>query len=190
MKYLALFGVLALLAGGAFADELLVNGTFEQPMDVGWTDTVVGSYGAARFEWSDTLGSPTANYAVKVYKTLANYASLSQSVAVTDVDAVLSLDARLRIGGGSSTCWPVAAIIVGYYNAAGTSLGNTRIYLHDQYCTWARSDTMSLIEVTTPDVWHRYDLDIAQELATNLPGINPAEVARLQVNLYSFDNGT
>lgn len=189
MKQTALC-LLALLAVVAPADEMLVNGDFELPMDVGWTDTVVGSYGASRFTWSDTLGSPTGNYAAKVYKMLAHYAALFQSAELSNVNATLSFDARLRIGGGSSTCWPVAAIVVGYYNASGTSLGNTRIYLHDQYCTWQRSDTMSLIEVTTPDIWQTYRLDIADELATNLPGINPAAVARLRVSLYAFDSGT
>jgi len=190
MKHFATIFVLALLAGSAGADELLTNGDFELPMDIGWADTIVGSTGLARFEWSDTLGSPTGDHAVRVYKTLASYAALFQKVDVPNTGATLRLDARLRIGGGSSTCWPVAAIIVRYYNAGGTSLGNTRLYLHDQYATWARSDTQSLIEVNTPDVWQNYQLDIAQELADHLPGINPADVAALQVDLFAYDNGT
>jgi hypothetical protein len=190
MKYISTICLLLLAAGGVRADELLSNGSFEQPMDVGWTDTVVGSTGSSLFEWSDTLGSPTGDHAVRVYKTLASYATLFQTVDIPNVNLVLNLDARLRIGGGSSTCWPTAAILVNYRDGAGTSLGNTRFYLHDQYNTWVSNDTQDLIEVTTPDVWRPYQLNIAEEIATKLPGISAASVAQLQVHLFAYDNGT
>jgi hypothetical protein len=190
MKYISPVCVLLLLVGGAFADELLSNGNFEQPMDIGWADTVVGATGSSLFEWSDTLGSPTGDHAVRVYKTLASYATLFQAVDIPNANVVLDLDARLRIGGGSSTCWPTAAIMVRYLDASGTSLGNTRFYLHDQYNSWVRNDTQDLIEVTTPEVWARYSLNIADEIATKLPGVNPASVARLEIHLFAYDNGT
>jgi hypothetical protein len=47
--------VLAALAGLASAN-LLVNGDFEQPIDVGWADTAVNAAGSATFTRSDTLG--------------------------------------------------------------------------------------------------------------------------------------
>jgi uncharacterized protein (DUF779 family) len=181
---------LVALTGLGLGTELLVNGDFEQPLDVGWTDTVVSAAGSANFERSDTLGQPSPGFAVRVYKYLASYASLSQTVDVPDVNLALSFDGRLSIGGGSSTCWPVAAVIVRYLDASATSLGNTRIYLHDQYCTWATSDTQSLIDITTPGVWTPYSLDIASELSTHLSGINPASVSKLKVELFAFDNGT
>ena len=180
---------LAALAGLASAN-LLVNGDFEQPIDVGWDTLAVNLAGGDTFSWSDTLGQPTPGHAAKARKYLASYASLGQTVDVPDVNHTLSFDGRLSIGGGSSTCWPVAAFVVRYRDAAGASLGNTKLYLHDQYCSWASSDTQSLIDVTMPGVWTQFSLDIADELSAHLSGVSPANVKKLTVELYAFDNGT
>jgi hypothetical protein len=178
------------LAGSGFAVELLTNGDFEQPLDVGWTDTVVGSTGVAVFEHSDTLGQPVPGFAARVKKDLASYASLSQTVSVPDADLALSFDGRLSIGGGSSSCWPVAAFVVRYLDGTGVSLGNTKLYLHDQYCNWVDSDTQNLIDVNTPGVWTPFSLNISNELASNLPGVNAANVRQVTLEFFSFDNGT
>jgi len=170
--------------------NLLVNGDFEQPIDVGWDTAAVNSAGGDTFTRSDTLGQPAAGYAVAVRKYLAKYASMSQTVDIPDVSLTLTFDGCLEIGGGSSTCWPVAAFVVRYLDSSGVSLGNTHLYLHDQYCTWTSSDTQSLIEVTTPGVWTQFNLDIADELAKHLPGIAAANVKKLTVDLYAYDNGT
>jgi uncharacterized protein (DUF779 family) len=191
MKRVIMIPLCALvLAGVGYSDELLVNGDFEQPLDVGWTDTVVGTTGSASFTRSDTLGQPSPGYAACVYKTLASYASLSQTVDVPNTNLTLQFDGRLGIGGGSSTCWPVAAFIVRYLDAAGLSLGNTRIYLHDQYCTWANSDTQHLVDITSPGAWTPFTLDIASELTLNLRGVPPASVRKVTIDLFAFDNGT
>jgi hypothetical protein len=183
--------LLALVAAGGFAPaNLLTNGDFEQPLETGWTQTVNNAAGAGTFERTDTLGQPTPGYAARVRKDLAYYASLSQTVSVPGSDLELRLDGRLRIGGGSSTCWPVAAVILHYRDAAGTSLGNSRIYLHNQYCTWVSGDTQHLIDITTPDVWTEYSLDVRNEIAANLPGINPDAVRKVTVDLFAYDNGT
>ncbi len=180
---------LAALAGLASAN-LLVNGDFEQAIDVGWDTLAENSAGGDTFTWTDTLGQPSPGYAVAVRKYLAKYASLYQTVDIPDVNLTLTFDGRLSIGGGSSTCWPVAAFVLRYLDSTGTSLGNTILYLHDQYCTWASNDTQSLIEITTPGVWTPYRLDIAAELAAHLPGIDPANIKKLTIDLYAYDNGT
>ncbi len=181
--------LLVVLAGLASAN-LLVNGDFEQTIDVGWDTIAVNYAGGDTFTWSDTLGQPSPGHAVAVRKYLAQYASLSQTVNIPDVNLTLTFDGRLQIGGGSSTCWPVAAFIVRYLDSAGVSLGNTMLYLHDQYCTWVASDTQSLVDVMTPGAWTQFSLDIADELATHLPGIAAANVKQLTVELYAYDNGT
>jgi hypothetical protein len=180
---------LAALVGLASAN-LLVNGDFEQPIDVGWDTIAVNSAGGDTFTWTDTLGQPSPGHAVAVRKYLAEYASMSQTVDIPGVNLTLTFDARLEIGGGSSTCWPVAALVVRYLDSSGTSLGNTMLYLHDQYCTWVASDTQSLIDITTPGVWTSFSLDIADELSKHLPGIAAASVKKLTVDLYAYDNGT
>ncbi|MBM3332285.1 hypothetical protein FJY68_10650 [candidate division WOR-3 bacterium] len=167
-----------------------MNGDFEQTVDVGWDTMAVNTAGGDTFTWSDTLGQPTPGHAVSVRKYLAKYASLNQTVDIPNVNLTLSFDGCLEIGGGSSTCWPVAAFAVRYLDSAGMSMGNTMLYLHDQYCTWAVSDTQSLIEVTTPGVWTPFSIDIASEISTHLPGIDPANVRKLTIDLFAYDNGT
>jgi hypothetical protein len=180
---------IAALVGLASAN-LLVNGDFEQAIDVGWDTIADNAAGGDTFTWSDTLGQPSTGHAVAVRKYLAKYASTNQTVNIPGVNLTLTFDGRLQIGGGSSTCWPVASFVVRYLDSAGVSLGNTKLYLHDQYCDWAGSDTQSLIDITTPGVWTPFSLDIASELSAHLPGIDPASVKKLTVDLYAYDNGT
>jgi hypothetical protein len=180
---------IAALVGLASAN-LLVNGDFEQAVDVGWDTIADNTAGGDTFTWSDTLGQPSPGHAVAVRKYLAKCASLSQTVDIPDVNLTLAFDGRLEIGGGSSTCWPVASFVVRYLDSAGVSLGNTKLYLHDQYCDWAASDTQSLIDVTMPGVWTPFSLDIADELSMHLPGIAAATVKKLVIDLYAYDNGT
>jgi hypothetical protein len=180
-----------MLAGPGAAGELLVNGDFEQALDAGWIDTVENEAGLFAFERADTFGQPTPGNAAKVYKELARYASLRQTVDVPNVDLTLTFDARLKIGGGSSTCWPVASVWVRYADASGLELGNTRICLSSVYSDWTKSDTVSLIEITdTTGAWHNYALDLKDELANQLPGINPDDVKKITVDLFAYDNGT
>jgi hypothetical protein len=179
-----------MLAWPAAASEYLVNGDFEQPLDVGWTDTAKVEVGTFSFERSDTFGQPNPGYAAKAYKMLARYASIYQTVDVPDVNLTLSLDARLKIGGGSSTCWPVASVWVRYADSFGLELGNTRICLSSVYSTWTKSDTVGIIEITdTTGAWHHYNLNLKQELS-HLPGINPDAVKKITIDLFAYDNGT
>jgi ABC-type amino acid transport substrate-binding protein len=100
----------------------------------------------------------------------------------------VSFQAKFDIYGTSSTCWPVAYVGIGYYDAVGNQLGETRIYHHNSYCTWVPTGTLSLIEVTNPD-WTQYDIDIAQEIAQHLPGVNPADVRQVRVALADTTAG-
>jgi uncharacterized protein (DUF779 family) len=185
----AVIFALAIFAGLASAN-LLVNGDFEQAIDVGWDTIAENAAGGDTFTWTDTLGQPSPGHAVAVRKYLAKSASMHQTVDIPDVNLALTFDGRLEIGGGSSTCWPVASFLVRYLDSTGVSLGNTKMYLHDQYCDWASSDTQSLIDITLPGVWTPYSLNIARELSTHLPGIDPASVKKLTIDLYAYDNGT
>jgi hypothetical protein len=190
-KFVCALALTVLTAGAASAVEFLVNGDFEQALEVGWTDTVALEAGTFAFERADTFGQPTPGSAAKVTKYLARYASMRQTVDVPSADLTLSFDGRLKIAGGSSTCWPVASFWVRYQDASGLELGNTRICLSSMYSTWASSDTVHLIEIDdTTSAWHDYSLNLADELAANLPGISAADVAKVTVDLFAYDNGT
>lgn len=171
------------------AQELLTNGDFEQALDIGWKDSVALLAGTFLFERSDTLGQ-SSGFAARVEKSLASCAALTQQVTVPNQHLVLSFDARFRIGGGSSTCWPVASVIVRYLDAAGAELGNSKVILHNEFCTWANSDTAHLIEVENPDVRANRQLDIAQEIYDNLPGVNAWNVGQVRLEIHAYDNGT
>jgi hypothetical protein len=190
-KILLASAFLLFLAGPVTADEFLVNGSFEQAFDVGWTDTVESSAGTFAFERADTFGQPTPGFAAKVTKYLAKYASLRQTVDVPNLELSLSFDGRFKISGGSSTCWPVASLWIRYADANGLELGNTRICRSSVYSTWANSDTVHLIEIgDTTGAWHNYSINLKEELTANLPGVNPSDVAKVTVDLFAYDNGT
>ena len=180
---------LAALAGWTQATELLANGDFEAPFDPAWTDTIAGTSGFGTFERTDTMGCGTG-CAARAYKTLASYAGLGQTVTVPDVNLTFSFDGRFRLGGGSSTCWPAAAVFLRYQDAAGNDLATTKFVLHNEFCTWGNNDTAHIVEIENPEVWNHHTLDIAQEISDNLPGLNAADVVQIQVQIYAYDNGT
>jgi len=188
-KFVIMSAALVVFAGLASA-ELLLNGDFEQTLDVGWRETTYQMAGTFSFDRWDTLGQPAPGYAARSYKYLAKFAALTQTVPVSNAHLTLGFDARFRIGGGSSTCWPVAAFIIRYRDISGIELGNTKYYMHDAYATWANSDTAHLIDVSSVAGWQNYALDLGQEVTANLPGVNPDLVRNVSIQIYAYDNGT
>jgi hypothetical protein len=176
-----------LLAAVAFGQELLTNGDFEQELSVGWVvDT--GGYGLWTFD-RDTLYQPDPDFEAResLYSG-SGICRLSQTVDVPGPTLHLSFSAAFAIGGTSSTCWPVAGVWVGYKDSDGNLLGQTRFYYHNEYCTWTSTSTIHLIEVTNPD-WNQYELDVADEIGNYLPGVNPGDVAQLEVALVDTTAG-
>jgi hypothetical protein len=180
--------LLVVVAVAGVTAQTVINGDFEQPLDVGWKESTYSMAGSYYFDRADTFDHAT--FAAKVYKYLAKFNSLSQVVDVVSPDVSVGLDLRLNIGGGSSTCWPVAAFIIRYQDDNGNDLGNTKLYKYSQYATWRNSDTAHLIDLNRSVGWERHVLDIRQELLTYLPGVNPDAVRKLKLDLYAYDNGT
>jgi len=171
----------------SFGQELLVNGDFEQPLDVGWAQDT-GGYGY-RTVVRDTGYQPDPDFEVcDSQYSGSGWTRLSQTVDVPGPILHLSFWASFAVGGGSSTCWPVASVDVVYRDDAGTPLGTTKVYYHNEYCTWVPDPTLGLVEVTTPD-WTQYSLDIADELSQHLPGVNPGDVRKITVALSDTTAG-
>lgn len=175
-----------LLAAVAFGQELLTNGDFEQDITVGWTrlDSGAGTHDVTR----DVNYEPDPDYEVYVYQ----YDNPGSTVLVQTVDISrtlleLKFRARFEEGGGSSTCWPAACVSLLYYNSADGLLGETKYY-YSTYANWTPSPTLSLHRVTNPD-WTEHTLDIDEELATNLTGVDPVQVAKVGVALVSYTSG-
>jgi hypothetical protein len=180
--------LLPLLLGLGFGQNLLLNGDFEQPLSTGWTETHEG-YGIITFD-RQTYYDPDPDYeAMDSIYSGAGSTRLTQIVEVPGPLLQLNFTAKFALGGGtSSTCWPVASFAVSYYDALDNKLGETRFYLHDSNCTWIATPTLSLIEVSSLD-WQNYQLNIADELNTNLPGVDPALVMRVGVALFDTTAG-
>lgn len=176
---------LALWVGLGYAN-LIRNGGFEEPFAGTW-DTLAEGGGFWRLERSDTLGSGTG-FAAKAYKYLDEYASISQTIDVPGPNLTFSFDGRFRVGGGSPSCWPAAAVVLGYLNSAGARMGNTKFYQH-RFCTWTDSDTVHLINVGPVQGWQHYSLDVYREIVTYLRGVNPGEVRKVKVELFAYNSG-
>lgn len=175
--------VLPMLLALGFGQELLQNGDFEQELTVGWTytDSGYGTHWAAR----DPGYQPDPDYEAQTYQyDNPGWARLAQVVDVPGTVLQLSFWAKFEQTGGTSSCWPAACLCVTYYDAGMARLGETR-YVYSTYANWVPSPTLSLVRVSMPD-WTNYTLDIADELATNLPGVNPGDVARIEVALLSY----
>jgi hypothetical protein len=185
MRKLVLISVL-LLAAFAFGQELLVNGDFEQDLAVGWTriDSGTVTHEVAR----DVGYEPDPDYEAYVY-TYDNPGStiLIQTVEVPSSLLELSFRAAFAESAGSSTCWPAACVSVFYYNATDALLGESKYY-YSTYANWTSSPTLSLHQVTDP-AWTQYSLNIEQELATNLTGVDPAQISKVGVAMVAYCSG-
>jgi hypothetical protein len=181
LKSLLLIPFLAL--GLAFSQELLINGDFEQELAVGWTRTDSG-YGTHQV-LRGTEYQPDPDFEAWVYQyDNPGWTRLSQLVPVPGVALQLSFWAKFSESGGSSTCWPAACFQVCYYDNDTNLLGETRYYL-STYATWIPSPVLSLYRISSRD-WNRYELNIADELTNNLPGVDPTAVAFVEVALWSY----
>jgi hypothetical protein len=185
MRLVSLF--VALLSTGLLAQELLVNGGFEQSLGTGWV-TQQGGVGTVTIDRS-TAFNPDADYEAR--DSLFDgpgWGRLIQTVTVPSAALNLSFQANIEVIGGMITCWPAAAVCVEYRNSTSTVLGETRYYKWGAGCTWTSSPTLHLVPCNAIGGWAHYGLNIADEIAANLPGVNPTQVARVSVSLYTYTN--
>uniref|UniRef100_A0A7V3PT94 DNRLRE domain-containing protein n=1 Tax=candidate division WOR-3 bacterium TaxID=2052148 RepID=A0A7V3PT94_UNCW3 len=181
LKYLLSLVLITVLLG--FSQELLLNGNFEQELSIGWTQTDSGS-GTHQVQ-RGTEYQPDPDFEAWVYQyDNPGWTRLSQLVPVPGVALQLSFWAKLIGYGGTTTCWPAACVQVCYYDRDTNLLGETRYY-HTTYADWQPSPTLSLYRVNDT-TWLYHQLDIAAELTQNLPGVNPSEIAFIEVALWSY----
>ncbi len=161
--------------------NLLSNSNFEQPLTTGWSRDSVGiNFIIDRA----TNYDPDPDYEARVQmNTDIGYAKLYQRVDIPGVNLMFSCNARLVATTTSSTCWAGTALIIGYLNASNTLLGETMICRRTAACPWQNTTTRHLIDAVDT-LWHNYGFNISNELA-NLPGVNPANIARIEISLHS-----
>jgi len=181
-RYLTLFVIIGIGSAGV----LLTNGDFEQELSVGWLQ-FAQYQGASDSIDRATSFDPDPDYEVRVKKYCAGNMKLYQCTEIPTTDLEFSVYAKLYADVSSSSYWSAAAIILAYINNSNTVLGETRICYKTSSCPWSNSPTLHLIVVTDPNNWYNYSFNIADEL-TNLPGVNPSDIARIEVSLYSVSN--
>lgn len=184
---LRLLLILPVVLGLASGENLLTNGDFEQDISVGWTLTYYGygMHNAERAVWRH----PDPDYEVWVQQNSGEgWTRLEQQVSVPGPNLDFSFTAKLDLGNASSSCWPVPSVILEYYDASNTMLGETRFYLPCAYCNWVPSDLLSLIPVGS-SAWMPWSINVLEEIQSNLPGVDADEVRKITVALYDYTSG-
>lgn len=162
------------------ASVLLTNGDIELDLSTGWSQITSGA--DITIDRATTY-DPDADYEVLVYKgTGGGYARLFQAVDIPTTDLEFSVTAKMYAFDNHTSAWCGAGVIISYLNDNGGLLGDTRICMRSTQCPWTNSPTRHIIQV--PDsLWHNYAFNIDEEL-TNLNGVDPADVRRIEVALF------
>ncbi len=174
--------VMVIIAGLMFAENLLVNGDFEAPITTGWQSAQSGSN--VTIDRATTY-DPDPDYEAQSKKGYGSgYAKLYQVVDVATTDLLFTIDALLYAydNNADTSCWAAAAVIISYKNSVNTVLGETRICSYTTPCSWQSTSTCHLIHAPN-NVWQNHSFNIDDEL-TNLPGVNPAQISKIEVSLY------
>ena len=159
--------------------ELIANGDFEEPLTTGWESVTSGSNiiinRAINYD-------PDPDYEAYVYKgTGSGYARLYQIVDAPTTDLDFAVNTKLY-AYATATAWSGAAVVISYLDEQSSLLGETYICDRSTYCPWANTPTCHIIPA--PDsLWHNYGFNIDDEL-TNLSGVNPSDIKKIQISLY------
>ncbi len=184
-KYLALF----LIIGISSAGPLLTNGDFEDTLGTGWTSTIFYPTLSDTIDRSTDF-DPDPDYEARVKKYDYAFARLSQTVDIWTTDLEFSVDAKLYAHEYTSTApyWATASIVLAYRTENGTLLGQTRICNNTPHCPYTNSSTFHMRLAPDPNNWYAYSFNIADELES-LPGVNPSNIAKIEVALYDTTSG-
>jgi hypothetical protein len=159
--------------------ELCVNGGFENLLGGEWQVTLPDS--ASTFV-RGTECEPDPDYEGCLLKTdLSGTARVDQLLPLPGIDTQFSVKVRLWSESGSVS-WAAAAVIVGFVDEGGLTLGETAICNFTRWCPWESRPDFHVIEVGA-GVWETHTLDVAAELATYLPAVDPTAVHSLRLSL-------
>lgn len=174
------FVIILTMISFSAAGVLLTNGDFEQALTVGWQ---AASGGSNVYIDRSVSYDPDADYEARAEKgDGSGYAKLYQTVDIPTTDLDFSCHTKMWAYDNHSTAWCGAAIRIFYQDASSSILGETMICMRSTQCPWNNTSTRHVIPVTD-SLWHDYSFNIDDEL-TNLSGVNPAQIAKIQVALY------
>ncbi|MEO0072442.1 MAG: hypothetical protein ABIK10_03225 [candidate division WOR-3 bacterium] len=172
-----------------WAGRLLTNGDFEQPLNISWYSSIIS---ATSYDTIDRQAyfHPDPDYEVRVKKYDAVCAKLYQTVPIPTTDLDFSVNAKLYAYeyNPSASYWAAAAVILRYLDSNNNLLGETRITYKTPHSPWINTSTIHLINAPDPNNWYQYSFNLNSEL-TNLPGVNPSAIRKIQVVLMDTTDG-
>ena len=179
--FISLFIVSLILYTQVLALEIITNGDFEEPLSTGWQESTSGSNITIN---RATSYDPDPDYEAYVGKsTGSGYARLYQIVNIPATDLDFSVNAKLYAYDNHTSAWAGGAVVISYLDEYSSLLGETYICYRSTQCPWTNSSTSHLIEASD-SLWHNYGFNIENEL-TNLSGVNPSDIKKIQVSLFN-----
>jgi hypothetical protein len=127
---------------------------------------------------------------VHLTKEMCGHRTLTQNVNLTKTGLVFSTRAKFSAQATKPDYYSYAAAVLTYLDAAGKSLGSTTIGFATAAAGWKNSATAHYIKAAKQDTYADYSLNLSEELASNLKGIDPAKVKRLRVQFTAYCSGT
>ena len=192
MKYIGLLSVLVFLLAACAPQALaeapveanasLVNPAFADPLSEGWRQSSRDHVGYHVVE-------PLKDGGVRIRKVLCGTTRLEQDVLLETTRMTLSARARFSAQVNQAGYTAHSALVVGYLDAAGNRLGETR-YLNPAGFSAPKSDDRTHVVTVKPLDWQDIELDIADELRTHLTGLIPAKVERVRITIETYCSGT
>jgi hypothetical protein len=176
------FAVLALMCLsaplGATPLELIANGDFEEDLTVGWFQRNDASSATIL---RTLTAHPDPDYEATL--TVANGVGelgLFQRFQVPNLELTISAD-LWTTGDGTGGAWTVAGLMLTYRDRQRTALGNTAIVYTSRDCPWVDSPTLHIV-YTGFETWETVNYELSDLLAS-LPGVDPAEIEWLDVEV-------
>lgn len=178
LRLLLAVGLLpAFAASTAQAENLIVNGDFEQPLLPPWSLFTGGVCTIERLTDLD----PDPDYEVHVDLAGGGAGQLIQVVPVPDTEIDFTGHMRFH-ADGTGDAWAGAAVVLSYLNSAQELLGETRLGAWTHSCPWESGPASHLIGMPD-DVWLDWSFNINEELV-ELPAVDPLAVRYVRVALY------
>lgn len=171
------------------SNKTLLNGDFEQELNIGWIKNTAGLNYSDAIERARNLDSDD-DYELMIEKVNAGHIKLLQTIDVSTTSLNFSVSAKLQAIEHNSyaSYWAAAAICLRYLNESNQLLGETRITHKSPNCPWQNNEKLHLINVPNPDNWYTYGFNINDELA-NLSAVNLSDIKKIQVVLMDTTNG-
>lgn len=170
-------------------NKVIVNGDFEQELNVGWQRNVSGlNYSDEIARYQNLDGDD--DFELVIEKINAGHIKLYQTIDFAASDYQFSAKANLKAieYNSNASYWAAAAICLRYLNDSQELLGETRIVFKTPHCPWQNTNNLHLINAISPDQWYNYSFKLSEELA-NLSGVNIADIKKIQIVVMDTTNG-